>query len=392
MTHAQATSSRCNSSDALWCGFGLAQCKFNEVACVEVPQCELPIDTLAFASLALKVKRLTQCNLMPATLDDVAKAAGVSTATVSYVINGSKPISAGTRAKVEAAIAELNYRPSPSARTLRTGQHQMLGLLLPDLANPFFPALAQAVAETARELGYGLMLSESGSDSASEDQALSAIQQRVDGIVWVPETREPETKPYRPTVIIDRAGPDLMEFDSVSSDHRLGGRLLARKIRELGHRRIGLLAGPSDSVSGRLRREALCAELGGIEPEWVVEVPYASDLPKDAVAQLRHTDVTLIIAANDAVAIGAMRVLKAHGRRVPEDISLIGFDDIPWACLVDPPLSTISQPVRSIGRSAVELLHRRLDGRAVEPTHLLLPVNYVARGSTRALVRENDLK
>ncbi len=326
---------------------------------------------------------------MPATLEDVARAAGVSTATVSYVINAAKPVSAATRARVEAAIAELGYRPSPSARSLRTGQHHMLGLLLPDLANPFFPALAQAVAETARELGYGLMLSESGSDSASEDQALQAMQQRVDGIVWVPETRNPDTRPYRPTVVIDRVGPDLLEFDSVSSDHSLGGRLLARTIRELGHRRIGLLAGPADSVSARQRREALCTELGELRPEWVLEVPYSSELPEAAVELLRHTEVSLIVAANDAVAIGALRLLKACGRRVPEDVSLIGFDDIPWAVLVDPPLSTVSQPVRAIGRSAVELLHRRLAAPGGKPTHLVLPVEYVGRGSTRPQARKD---
>ena len=328
---------------------------------------------------------------MPATLEDVAKAAGVSTATVSYVINAAKPVSAATRARVEAAIAELGYRPSPSARSLRTGQHHMLGLLLPDLANPFFPALAQAVAETARALGYGLMLSESGSDSASEEQALSAMQQRVDGIVWVPETRQPDTRPYRPTVVIDRVGPDLQAFDSVSSDHRMGGRLLARAIRELGHRRIGLLAGPADSVSARQRREALCAELGDIQPEWVLEVPYSSELPAAALGRLLQAGPTLIVAANDAVAIAALRALKAHGRRVPEDVSLLGFDDIPWATLVDPPLSTVSQPVRAIGRSAVELLHRRLGDQGGAPTHLVLPVEYVARGSTRRL-RPEELR
>jgi LacI family transcriptional regulator len=325
---------------------------------------------------------------MPPTLDDVAKAAGVSTATVSYVISGAKRVSPATRARVEAVIAELGYRPSPSARSLRTGQHHMLGLLLPDLANPFFPALAQAVAETARELGYGLMLSESGSDSASEEQALDAMQQRVDGIVWVPETRHPDTKPHRPTVVIDRVGPDLLEFDSVSSDHRLGGQLQARRIRELGHRRIGLLAGPADSVSARQRREALCAELGELRPEWIVEVPYSSELPRAAVRRLLDSGVTLIVAANDAVAIGALRVLKAHGRRVPQDVSLMGFDDIPWATLVDPPLSTVSQPVRAIGRSAVELLHRRLGAREGEPTHRVLPVEYVERGSTQPLALE----
>lgn len=325
---------------------------------------------------------------MRATLKDVAKAAGVSTATVSHVVNATKPVSEETRVRVETAIAALGYRPSQSARALRTGRHRVLGLLLPDLANPFFPALAQAVAEMARELGYGLMLSESGSNRDSENQALASIQQRVDGIVWVPQTRRPDNKPHRPAVIIDRIGPGLMNFDCVSSDHRAGGSLLAQKIRELGHRRIGLLAGPADSVSGRQRRESLCAELGEMRPEWIVEVPYSSELPAAAVTRLLNTDVTLVVAANDAVAIGALRVLKANGRRVPEDVSLIGFDDIPWATLVDPPLSTVSQPVREIGRRAVELLHRRLGAYAGEPTHVVLPVTYVERGSTRTLRQE----
>ncbi|MEJ2480387.1 MAG: LacI family DNA-binding transcriptional regulator, partial [Acidihalobacter sp.] len=199
---------------------------------------------------------------MRVTLKDVAKAAGVSTATVSHVLNGTKSVADGTRERVEAAVEALGYRLSQPARTLRTGRHRVLGLLLPDLTNPFFPALAKAVAETARKLGYGLMLSESGSDGQSESQALAAIEQRVDGVVWVPEAPRPPHLPYRPAVIIDRVGPEFGAFDSVSSDHRAGGRLQARLARELGHRRIGLLAGPADSISARSRREALCEALG----------------------------------------------------------------------------------------------------------------------------------
>lgn len=329
---------------------------------------------------------------MRKTLKDVAKAAGVSTATVSYVINDTKPVLEATRARVEAAIAALGYRPSQSARALRTGRHRVLGLVLPDLANPFFPALAQEVASTAHQLGYGLMLTDSGADGACEEQVLAAIQQRVDGIVWVPETHQPVCKPHRPAVIIDRAGPELGEFDSVSSDHHAGGRLLANTILELGHRRIGLLAGPAGSVSGRLRREALCTALGDRQPAWILEVPYSIDLPAVAVARLLEGDVTLIVAGNDAVAIGALRVLKANGRCVPMDVSLIGFDDIPWATLVDPPLSTISQPVRAIGRRAVELLHRRLGAYGGAPAHVVLPVKYIARGSTRRLNNEANAR
>ncbi|MEJ2481167.1 MAG: substrate-binding domain-containing protein, partial [Acidihalobacter sp.] len=108
----------------------------------------------------------------------------------------------------------------------------------------------------------------------------------------------------------------------------------------------------------------------------------------EAVERLASSKVTLVIAANDAVAIGALRVLKAHGRRVPQDVSLIGFDDIPWAALVEPPLSTVRQPVQTIGRRAVELLHRRLNGQDGEPQHLVLPVEYVERGSVIALRQE----
>ncbi|WP_455385516.1 LacI family DNA-binding transcriptional regulator [Acidihalobacter prosperus] len=325
---------------------------------------------------------------MRVTLKDVAKAAGVSTATVSHVLNGTKSVADGTRERVEAAVDALGYRLSQPARTLRTGRHRVLGLLLPDLTNPFFPALAKAVAETARKLGYGLMLSESGADSQSESQALAAIEQRVDGVVWVPEAPHPQHLPYRPTVIIDRVGPELAAFDSVSSDHQAGGRLQARLALELGHRRIGLLAGPADSISARSRREALCEALGEVRPEWIVEVPFSLELPSEAVERLAGSEATLVIAANDAVAIGALRVLKAHGRRVPQDVSLIGFDDIPWAALVEPPLSTVRQPVQAIGRRAVELLHRRLSGQGGEPEHLVLPVEYVERGSVIALEQE----
>jgi LacI family transcriptional regulator len=325
---------------------------------------------------------------MRVTLKDVARVAGVSTATVSHVLNGTKTVAEGTRERVEAAVEALGYRLSQPARTLRTGRHRVLGLLLPDLTNPFFPSLAQAVAETARQLGYGLMLSESGADCHSESQALAALEQRVDGVVWIPEAPHPAHRPHRPAVIIDRVGPELAAFDSVSSDHRAGGRLQARLALELGHRRIGLLAGPADSISACSRREALCEALGEIRPEWILEVPFSMELPPETVERLADTRVTLVIAANDAVAIGALKALKAHGRRVPQDVSLIGFDDIPWAAIVEPPLSTVRQPVRAIGRRAVELLHRRLAGQGGEPTHLVLPVEYVERGSVIALEQE----
>lgn len=317
------------------------------------------------------------------TLRDVAERAGVSTATVSFVLNDTKPVAAATRAKVERALAALDYRMSPSARALRTGRHHAIGLLLPDLANPFFPLLAQAVTESAWARGHAIVFASSRADPAEEAEALAALEERADGIIWIPGGIAPTRLPTRPAVVLDRPSPGLIAYDSISADHYAGGAAVAALVQRLGHRRIGLLAGPATSPSAQSRCAGFLDHAEGLEIVWRQEVMFTLDLPESAAAVLADPRIDVVVAANDVVAIGALRVLRGLGCAVPGAVSLIGFDDIPWAALTEPPLTTIRQPVAELGDRAVAALLDRIAGRDGPAQHHLLPVEVVERGTTR---------
>ncbi|MCW8307786.1 LacI family transcriptional regulator [Acidiphilium sp. PA] len=316
------------------------------------------------------------------TLRDVANSAGVSTATVSFVLNNTKPVAPETRARVEVALAALDYRISPSARALRTGRHHAIGLLLPDLANPFFPALAQAVTDAAWARNHALILASSGRDPATEAEALAALAERADGIIWIPNTDAPHPLPTGPTVILDRPSPALAAFDSISADHRAGGALVAAAFRAQGRHRIGLLAGPAASPSAASRIEGFLANAAGLSLIWHHELPFTFALPEAATAWLADPRLDGVFAASDVVAIGALRILRSLGRIVPHDVAVIGFDDIPWAALTEPPLTTIRQPVTALGAQAVATLFDRIAHPDRAATQHRLPVSLIERQST----------
>lgn len=316
------------------------------------------------------------------SLRDVAEYAGVSTATVSFVLNNTKPVGAETRTRVEQAIAALNYRRSPSALALRTGRHQAVGLLLPDLANPFFPALAQAVTEAAWQRGLALILVSAGADPQKEEEAILALAERSDGIIWIPGSNKTFLKPAVPMVVLDRLAPALAAFDSVSADHHEGGALAAQLLQQLGRHRIGLLAGPTDSPSANSRRDGFLATLKAADLLWQCEAPFALELPDHVAQHLADPQLDAIFAASDVMAIGVLRKLKEYGRNVPNDVVVIGYDDIPWSALVEPQLTTIRQPVIALGDCAVETIVARIAAPEGPVVHHMLPVSLIERAST----------
>lgn len=320
------------------------------------------------------------------TLRDVATSAGVSTATVSFVLNGTKPVAATTRARVEQALATLGYRMSPSARALRTGRHHAIGLLLPDLANPFFPGIAQAVTDAAWRCGHALVLASCCDDPGAEAETLAAVGERVDGIIWIPGTASPPHRPVVPAVILDRPSTALAHYDSISADHYQGGALAAGALRAANRRRIGLLASPATSPSAASRAAGFLDHAAGLDLIWHHRLPFGLDLPADAARWLADPAIDGIFAGSDVVAIGAIRLLRMLGRLVPDDVAVIGFDDIPWAALAEPPLTTIRQPVRALGAMAVETLLGRIADPERAPIHRSLLVNLIERASTPALV------
>ena len=316
------------------------------------------------------------------SLRDVANYAGVSTATVSFVLNNTKPVAAETRVRVEQAIAALNYRRSPSALALRTGRHHAVGLLLPDLANPFFPALAQAITEAAWRHGLALILASAGADSQKESEAIMALAERTDGIIWIPGSSRSFLCPTVPMVILDRPNPQLSSYDSISADHHAGGAAAARLLQHLGRHRIGLLTGPADSPSANSRRDGFLAALPAADLLWQCEAPFTLNLPPRATELLADPTLDAVFAASDVMAIGALRTLREHGRNVPDDVMLIGYDDIPWAALVEPQLTTVRQPVAELGDCALAALVGRIANPDSPVTHHLLPVSLIERAST----------
>ena len=315
-----------------------------------------------------------------ASLKDVARAAEVSIATVSHVLRGTKRVTPEVAGRVRAAAERLGYVPNRQARGLRTGRSHTFGVVLPDLGNPFFPALFHAIEVAARAQDYAVLVSDSENDPVLERGALrlmGALQ--VDGVVWAP-VGDDAVAPALPTVTVDRP---VVGCDTVHADHRAGGVAVGRHLLGVGLRRIGLLSGPAGLPSARERREGLLSVLpAGGEPCWELAVPFSHELPLEVQARLAAPDVDVVVCANDAVAVGAARALARAGVRVPQDVSLVGFDDIPWAALMDPPLTTVRQPLAAIGAEAVRLLRERLAHPDLPVQQAVLPVELVARGST----------
>lgn len=312
-----------------------------------------------------------------ATIKDVANRAGVSVATVSYVLNGTKRVSEAANQRVLEAASALNYRTNRSARALRTGQSQTIGLLVPDLINPYFPELAQAVSERARSLGYSVLLYSTGNELEAELEGIRLLEEhRVDGAIWVPVSdQHPGEMPF-PVVVVDRP---LSRYDGVSADHYQGGMLLAAYVMEKGHHRIGLLSGQQTLASARLRREGFVSSLKGASIVWEHEVAFSSSLSEEARGALLSRSASIAVCANDVVAINAIKFLGDASIRVPDDVSVVGFDDIPWSAVVRPELTTVRQPLAAIGHKAVEKLHYRMEHPGGAWSHESLPVNLIER-------------
>ncbi len=323
------------------------------------------------------------------TLKDVARQAGVSIATVSHVLNNSKAVSPGVRRRVLAAVKAVDYRRNRVARSLRTGQSYTLGLIVPDLTNPFFPELAQAVENRARALGYALLLIDASSNPQTELAGLQLLAEHgVDGVIWIPISDQlPDDLPF-PVVVVDRP---LANVDGVYADHHQGGVLLAQYAHKLGHRRVGLLLGPQSLASARLRREGFWqAANGKLEIVWEQEVPFSLHLPTPALELFSSQAVSLIVSASDVVAIAALRALDEAGISVPEEVSLLGFDDIPWASLVRPALSTVRQPLATMGERAVAKLLERIQNPEQVISQEVFEVELVERHSAHSLKRSRS--
>jgi len=318
-----------------------------------------------------------------ATLKDVANEVGVSVATVSYVLTGRGSVGEAMTKKVLAAVEKLEYRPNRKAQAMRTGVSKSIGLVIPDLTNPFYPALAQSIENAARTAGFSVILIDCQNKTDIEEEGLNLLEQHiVDGIIWCP-TGDKSIKKLSeskcPVVLLDRSHPG---FNAVHCDYLRGGELLAEYAIKLGHRKIGLLSGPQRTDSAVQRRLGFInAAADNLDVMWEVEVPFSSELNAKARKALNSNSVSLVVAANDLIAVGAIGALKDAGLRVPQDVSIVGFDNIPWSAVITPRLTTINQPVSFIAAEAVDMLVQKILSPEKPVRTIVLDVELVERDS-----------
>ena len=317
------------------------------------------------------------------TLKDVAEAAGVSVATVSYVINGSGSVGSKVKQRVKSTIRQLGYRPNRSAQAMRTGRTKIIGLILPDLRNPFFPEIAQSVENEARKNGYAVFLIDTQGSKQAELEGISKlIEYGIEGLVWCPTTESDAVQNLKsqvPIVVIDRPMPD---YDTVHSDYVSGGKMLASHLNTKGHKRIGMISGPQHITSAAQRRQGFLEEMSGnIELVWECENPYSMTLTPEVLQEIKKNNVSAIVAANDMIAFGVLKIIEQQGLKIPDDVSVVGFDDNPWCSLVSPSLTTVRQPVTDLGKEAVGLLMKRFSEPNATKRNLTLNVELIERSS-----------
>jgi LacI family transcriptional regulator len=322
------------------------------------------------------------------TIKDVARRASVAVGTVSNYLNDTAPVADRTAVRVERAIRQLGFRIHLGARSLRSNRTHSAGLVLPNISNPFFAEIARAVEHALWDKGIQTILCDSSQDPERERLHLESLaSRRVDGILMISGGRNPPPR-------IDHLGVPVVHVDrgvvgqpSVVSDNRLGGELAAHHLAALGHRRIGVLVGEGHLPNVRERLLGFRAELGrhglALREGDVVHGAQAVELGYEVTRLLRRKDrCTAVFATNDIVAVGAWRKLLELGVRVPDDMSLLGFDDIEMSRILLPPLTTVRQDKEAMGREAASLLLRMLAGVPPEPMRLLIPPRLIVRGST----------
>ncbi|KUH40470.1 LacI family transcriptional regulator [Streptomyces kanasensis] len=333
---------------------------------------------------------------MAAGIKDVAREAGVSVGTVSNVINRPDRVSDEVRARVHAAIRSLGYVRSESARQLRAGRSRMLGLLVMDTANPFFAALARGAEDVARRADLGVMVCNSAEDVSAEESYVSLFaEQRVRGALLA--TTDPRGTPWRllgrqgiPFVLVDRV-VDEAEACSVAVDDVAGGLLAGRHLLDAGHRRVAYVRGPDRLQQVRDRRTGLVRaleEAGGAADDLVELDVDRLDVGagRDAGARLLGLAPrpTAVFCANDLLALGLLQTVHAAGVRVPEDLAVVGYDDIEFAEASLIPLTSVRQPAAEMGRLATELLLEESGAAPEEHRHrrIVLQPELVVRRSS----------
>jgi len=319
------------------------------------------------------------------TIKDVARAAGVSASTVSRALTAPDLVQSDTRARVERAAGQLGYQPNRAARGLITGRTGNIGLIVPDLTNPFFPGVVKGVQGRAREAGFSVFVADTDEDPAAEAGLVRALSKQVDGILLCsPRMSDDHLRTAAAETTLVMLNRRVGRIPCITIDNSDGIRQAVAHLAALGHRRIAYVAGPRASWSNRDRAKTLrtataaagieLVEIGSVVPQFAGGVAAAD--------QVLAAGVTAVVAYNDLVAFGLLNWFANRGVKVPEAISVMGFDDIVLARMVSPALTTVAQPQEPIGRAGVDLLLQLLEGK--EATRREISAQLMVRHSTGA--------
>jgi len=327
-----------------------------------------------------------------ATIKSVAKAAGVSTATVSRVLTGTDLVGDELRERVLKVVQKLNYQPNRMARGLRGGQRRMIGVIIPDLQNPFLTGVVHGVEAVLYEAGYTLVLGHSGGFPEREQAHLTGLRaEGAAGLILVPDNGDGANYAALaaweiPVVAVDRV-PKGLKVDLVSTDHYEGARQAVAHLISDGYRDIALINGPDGFSVTRERlagyREALSQAKIPLREAYVIHSDFRQlggaaamnqllDLPKPPQA---------VLVGNNLMTLGALEAAHKRRVRIPEDLGIVGFDDMPWAASLRPALTVIAQPIEELGRVAARLLLDRLAGKHRPVKQVILPPKLIVRAS-----------
>ena len=335
------------------------------------------------------------------TINDVARRAGVSPVTVSRVINDTGNVSIATREKVERAIEDLGYVPSVMARSLRSKRTRTLALIVSDITNPFWTTIARGVEDAAQSHDYSVFLYNTDENPLKQRRCLDVVAaQRVDGAIIAPydsDARNLATLRQRniPTVIVDRR-LEGWEVDSVYSDSVSGARALVQHLIGLGHTRIAMLAGPANTSTAQDRTTGYCmalAEAGiSVDRRLIKQGEYRITSGEELAYQVLDEGLkpTAIFAANNTIAMGVIQALGKRGLRIPQDVALVAFDDLPHLSALFPFLTVVVQPAYDMGVNAAQLLLSRLDSEvSLPPRCVVLPTRLIVRHSCGSWLQDN---
>ena len=336
-------------------------------------------------------------------IKDVALEAGVSTATVSHVINNTKFVTGGTREKVLSAIEQFHYYPNAHARTLASGRSNIIGLLVSDISNPFFPELVKSVEETAFESGYNVILVNTNYDAGrAADYVRRLIELKVAGVALMTSELDPalidELASKQVRVVFHNLGTAGEHMSNIKVDYAAGIEEAVQHLVSLGHRNVVHIAGPNHFRSAVIRREAFLNSMTHHFPRARKPVVYEGNFKFDGGQRAAKKILgagnlpTAVVAANDMMALGAMQQFRAGGLTIPQDISIIGFDDIAFAALSDPPLTTVCSPRTEIGRKAIEALISTINHPGQKGGEFEVTTYLVTRGSTAPARKSNGLQ